>query len=1316
MAIILRFFTLMCLITRAANYEVGEEARPLELRAPDVLHNRSVLLNPPLRTSKKFEQPVLFEPKQEIRISRSTVQISVIHDLTDIDKGIVVTQNYSDQLRQAVLSYYMQINGTTRSSPFDHIPIELINEIDTQDKILKGLKQEYLELVDRVNLQGTSSIGDELFASEQHRMTLMERMNELFPTQIQDTFTPCEIEIRECPFMTCIDYKENMEKVFWEPCYERFHMCIMKIYTKALGEFLQRHPIEWISKEHRRRAYIQGTHAIYNQYNKVIPAVVKQPFRYPGYRVDMLTDPCFKEYTFPKTQMDAFGRTRCSNQTHMKTGQYFRKQLSDEFAECNKIRFLRSAWVQTKHNLNYSNEIIQTHRAMVVNMGYPPVRTPKRSYKLNIRYDRQAMGRSAVIRYLTPCDLIITYATPPTLPRDDPRNEWPPEMWVENGEVKFPQPAERYANCLQTITRKLGHRLKSNVTQIKQDCYQLVQRKSRQEFPATLFNNSDFWFNTFKENVALAFSRCMVDNAYLGSPHYMWHYLATTLIVDNEYSIIDERLENRYGALRGRITQNPARKRAWETRNLDHSDQTTLVFYATEVPKIMPKRTKREAMTEMREILHQQPLQPEAQELWNSPHPDSLGRPLYPREILRAYELLRRLCRMKDPWTLARFGTVCESEFGVIGENAHIVLRRHKRGAPAVFAAVAGAGAVGVAGLWAIFTGSAITQLRQRMRVIDSRVMENRNEIIGNYNAIGVNRLAIGETTRLAQKIDIRSLQNQAHIQQLNIQRNSDNARLAYIKQLEARARVLATNVQEVQAAVVDVKDWVNMFSSRTVHPGAVTPPRLRELLRIAKKEVQQYKRLALPIDPEDPLYDYYEYITMIPTMIDHYFMLVLTIPLTDLSTEYVVYKVYNMPATHPELKINFEYEIESDYLAVNGKNTHFMLPINDEIKLCHVSRGRWCRLSTAMYPVNSVNWCIASLFKNNRTLIDENCKVKVQRQVGNLVRNLDKGVWAISSLEPHELFVRCVKTNSFVQIRPPLQIVHLGNGCEAYSAKFFIPPTNSIVKEETKELATTNRFVGLTDTFLPLTEMAAYAPFELKNLTQEELDKTVTKLTDVSTIPMHSMVKELTQLDQSVYDDPYKKFKVFIIVAATLGTIIIICIVTACFLTKREKYKLVRKGLRRAVGSTTRRTSQRIGKRFRRAKYKAARDGAEATVDIEQPPPVTPRRIQTSTSVGHVQETPDIDSDQTRLDRTDVKGRIRIKLVECEDILRTHDAIVERIKVLEAEAAQTGDRSNLKIIGDLRREQRLLTSKLKVKREQLNDLRSSAISSTSED
>ena len=74
-----------------------------------------------------------------------------------------------------------------------------------------------------------------------------------------------------------------------------------------------------------------------------------------------------------------------------------------------------------------------------------------------------------------------------------------------------------------------------------------------------------------------------------------------------------------------------------------------------------------------------------------------------------------------------------------------------------------------------------------------------------------------------------------------------------------------------------------------------------------------------------------------------------------------------------------------------------------------------------------------------------------------NLAYSLDGYLWAISALATEKLQVRSVMETHIVTIKPPLQIVDVGNGSEAYSASIYIPAKSELMA--TQQLVTRSQF-----------------------------------------------------------------------------------------------------------------------------------------------------------------------------------------------------------------------------------------------------------------
>ena len=114
-------------------------------------------------------------------------------------------------------------------------------------------------------------------------------------------------------------------------------------------------------------------------------------------------------------------------------------------------------------------------------------------------------------------------------------------------------------------------------------------------------------------------------------------------------------------------------------------------------------------------------------------------------------------------------------------------------------------------------------------------------------------------------------------------------------------------------------------------------------------------------------------------------------------------------------------------------------LPTALDVRLCLMTNGHLCMFNQALYPVEQTDWCVYALFINNEECIEKNCILKAMNRTTNLAYSLDGYLWAISALATEKLQIRCVMETHIMTIKPPLQIVDVGNGCEAYSTSIYI-------------------------------------------------------------------------------------------------------------------------------------------------------------------------------------------------------------------------------------------------------------------------------------
>ena len=176
--------------------------------------------------------------------------------------------------------------------------------------------------------------------------------------------------------------------------------------------------------------------------------------------------------------------------------------------------------------------------------------------------------------------------------------------------------------------------------------------------------------------------------------------------------------------------------------------------------------------------------------------------------------------------------------------------------------------------------------------------------------------------------------------------------------------------------------------------------------------------------------------------------MVLLTIPLTDQSLEMNIFRVHNLPLVHPEYHTSAKYKLEGEYLAIGKEGMYVALPDEDSIKICIMSDLGLCTMHNALYPSEFVECCIYALYTENEEKIDRYSRYEFEYTDRNYARSLGGFIWVISAIVAKKLQIRCLTETHVVEIRPPIEVVYIGNGCEGYSPHLYIAAHSTLTSE----------------------------------------------------------------------------------------------------------------------------------------------------------------------------------------------------------------------------------------------------------------------------
>ena len=323
------------------------------------------------------------------------------------------------------------------------------------------------------------------------------------------------------------------------------------------------------------------------------------------------------------------------------------------------------------------------------------------------------------------------------------------------------------------------------------------------------------------------------------------------------------------------------------------------------------------------------------------------------------------------------------------------------------------------------------------------------------------------------------------------------------------------TSLYALRGDTESLYEYMRALASQELNTMIIPPDILKRILHKIEEDIKSNVRLKLCEDPETNIWSYYGTVKLTPIVLQDYLMLILTVPLVDQSLQMDLYKVHNLPMLHPTLNVHAQYEQEGTYLVTMMEGMFISLPTALDVKLCLVTNGHLCMFDQASYLVECTNWCIYALFVNDKDEIKRDCFLKTLNQTTNLAYSLDGYLWAISTLAAKKLQVRCVMETHVITIKPPLQIMDIGNGCEAYSASIYIPASSELTTT-LQSITRSQFFLEYNFNYTNVSNVLVWYKSDFAKLTKEEIKTLKAKVLKLPTMSMDLFDNVLENIDEN--------------------------------------------------------------------------------------------------------------------------------------------------------------------------------------------------------
>lgn len=383
-----------------------------------------------------------------------------------------------------------------------------------------------------------------------------------------------------------------------------------------------------------------------------------------------------------------------------------------------------------------------------------------------------------------------------------------------------------------------------------------------------------------------------------------------------------------------------------------------------------------------------------------------------------------------------------------------------------------------------------------------------------------------------------------------------------YLK-LDLIVEELKTTVQKAHWYLEHLKIQLSQLTIGHLSPSILSVSELKHILYEIKTQLPPNVRLPIPISE---VWEYYKTLTCALLVQDERFVVVVSLPLLDLTGKFEIYKIFNIPLPYSDDKLDTDslpditaaYALETNSLAIDPQRTKFAILSPDEIEKCSLPLTRYCKIRSPIYPVNLSKLCVIALFMKNTANVKKYCSVQVQPN-SLLPSSLyfSEGEWVVASRHPIRFAIVCDDGKRYTtKTLAPLDVLPLPMSCSASSDHMTLSP---FYHKESQ--------YHVNDPLKPLlslhnqTDLSLWEPFRLSipNLTKTEMPK---KLKSIQSIPMFDFIETLRSLRTMKHESKWPTWLYILIILGPITVLLAIALfvyvkygdeISACWFAKNE-------------------------------------------------------------------------------------------------------------------------------------------------------------------
>ena len=146
--------------------------------------------------------------------------------------------------------------------------------------------------------------------------------------------------------------------------------------------------------------------------------------------------------------------------------------------------------------------------------------------------------------------------------------------------------------------------------------------------------------------------------------------------------------------------------------------------------------------------------------------------------------------------------------------------------------------------------------------------------------------------------------------------------------------------------------------------------------------------------------------------------------------------------------------------------------------------------------------------------------------------------MWAVSPLQAEKIQIRCLAKTTIEMVRPPLTMLYVGNGCEAYSTNIFIPAKSELTSHDPEQIRHVF-FLKFNTEYQNLTKYSMIHDLHFEQLTQQEKENLPNRLTALPPLKFNHLKKRIKLLMQ--IRPPFKVHPNIVLIILLIAILLIV-------------------------------------------------------------------------------------------------------------------------------------------------------------------------------